>query len=129
MTDTPPAATDTPVPAPPSRLEAVKAFLGDLARPFSLYASAGAASVATVLIGYAVLRGAMKGDLDLIGAAAFIGAVWAGVAGLYWGKVVERNQEAKQTAFVEVAKTKAATANPPIPPSADGELPPSERIQ
>lgn len=127
MTDTPPAATDTPVAAPPKWEDRLKAFLGDMARPFSIYTSAGAASVATVLLAIAGLRAALNGNLDLLGAAAFIGAVWAGVAGLFWGKAWENHGQAKQTAFVEVAKTKAAAL--PAPPKADtGELPLSERI-
>jgi hypothetical protein len=94
-------------------LEAFRATAGDLARPFSIYASAGSASIATVLLAYAGLRSALNGHLDLLGAAAFIGAVWAGVGALYWGKAWETKERDKNNAQVEIART--ATAGSPTP--------------
>lgn len=124
--------------------EGFRSLVGDLARPFSIYASAGSASVATVLLAYGGLRTAMAGNLDLLGAAAFIGAVWAGVGALYWGKAWEREKEAKHNATIEVAK--ATTASVPPAGSAtvttadtsvtvqskaedEGVLPPDQRVR
>jgi hypothetical protein len=42
----PAARADTPVSQPPTRLDAVKAFIGDLGRPFAMYSIALATSKA-----------------------------------------------------------------------------------
>jgi hypothetical protein len=94
MSDVP--AADTPLPQPPTSLDQIKGFIGDLARPFAIVSSSLAASWATIVIAYKV---------DGFGEAAlFIGAVYAGVGALYVGKAWEVNTQAKQTAQVEIAK-------------------------
>jgi hypothetical protein len=106
MTDTPPAATHTPVPAPPSRLEAVKAFMGDMARPFAIYSTALATS-------YAI----WTREAGEIGAAGLI------LSALYAGKVIENATQSVQTAKVETAKVRsdatAQAASKPLPRPAD----------
>lgn len=72
---------DTPTPQPPSRLDAVKGFIGDLARPFAIISTSGSAAYATGVIAHRV-------D-SFEGAAIFIGAVYAGLAGLYGFKAWE----------------------------------------
>jgi hypothetical protein len=91
--------TDTPVRPPATRLERVKSFIGDLARPFAIIATSFAASWATIVIAYRVENG---ND-----GAIFIGGVFAGVGALYIGKAWEVAKTGKQTAEVEIAKAKS----------------------
>lgn len=101
MTDTPVTPhTFPPVPAS----ERVKAFLGDLARPFAIIASSAAASWATVVIAYKVTS---FGE-----AALFIAAVYAGVGALYGAKSWEVAKTGKQAAEVEIAKQTTPEQNP-----------------
>lgn len=94
MTDTPVIPRDVP---PVPRSEMVKAFIGDLARPFALYASGAGTAVATVI-------GAMKCE-DGIQAAAVITAGGVVLAGMYgvkeWGNTRQ-----------EVARTNANAGTP-----------------
>jgi hypothetical protein len=94
MTDTPPNPREVP---PVSRLEATKSFIGDLARPFALYATGAGTAVATVI-------GAMKCE-DGIQAAAVITAAGVVLGGMYglkeWGNTRQ-----------EVARTNANAGNP-----------------
>lgn len=90
-----------------TRNELFRVTVGDLARPFSIYISALGASIATVVLAV----GAWHGKVELLAAAAFMTAVWAGVGALYWGKAWERKGEANASAQVEVAR--ANSANPP----------------
>src|SRR5690606_10947703 len=62
-------------------LDQCTALIGDLHRPFAVIAASAAGAVATVVV-------AFKVD-GCEGAALFIGAVWGGVAGLYWGRAWE----------------------------------------
>src|SRR5690606_15953692 len=62
--------TDTPIQPPATRLERIKSFIGDLARPFAIIATSFAASWATIVIAYRVENG---ND-----GAIFIGGVFAG---------------------------------------------------
>jgi hypothetical protein len=101
--------TDTPIsantfPRPP-RMDQVKAFIGDLARPFAIISTSFAASVATVVV-------STKIGPDASAAAIFIGAVFAGVGALYGAKAWEAVQSGKHIASVEIAKTTTA-AEPP----------------
>lgn len=98
--------TDTPVstntfPRPP-RLEQVKAFIGDLARPFAIISTSLAGSIATVIV-------ATKIGPDASAAAIFIGAVYAGVGTLFGAKAWEVAQAGKHSASVEIAKTTTTT--------------------
>lgn len=111
--------TDTPIatgwPRPP-RLDQIKGFIGDLARPFAIIVTSGAAAAATILIALRVTSYAEG--------AIFIGAVYGGLGALYAAKSWELNTQAKQAAGVEIAK-----AAPMPSPSANGELPADQRIQ
>ena len=91
-------SADTPVrvlASPPvPRAEIVKAFIGDLARPFSIYAVAGATALA--IIGPATA--------DKVGAAGLI------LAALYGAKTYEKRAETKASAEVEIAKAQAGAS-------------------
>lgn len=91
--------TDTPIQPPATRLERVKSFIGDLARPFAIIATSFAASWATIVIAYRVENG---ND-----GAIFIGGVFAGVGALYIGKAWEVAKTGKQSAEIEIAKAKS----------------------
>jgi len=99
------APVDTPVPQPPSRLEAAKGFVGDLARPFSIVSTSLSASIVPVIVAARV----DPTDLDLLGAAAFVAAIYGGLGALYWGKSWEQAATTRAQANAEVAKAQAAT--------------------
>jgi hypothetical protein len=101
MTDAP-IQTDTPVPQPPSRAETVKAFIGDLARPFAIIVTALSAAVTPIIIAFRV------GAPSLEGAAIFMGAIYAGVGAMFGAKAWENTKQAQATADV-------AKANGPTP--------------
>lgn len=84
---------------PATRVDRIKVFIGDLARPFAIIATSFAASWATIVIAYRVENG---ND-----GAIFIGGVFAGVGALYIGKAWEVAKTGKQTAEVEIAKAKS----------------------
>ena len=92
MSDTPVIPRERP---PVPRSEMVKAFIGDLARPFALYSTGAGTAVATVI-------GAMKCE-DGTQASLVIAAAGAVLAGCYgvkeWGNTRQ-----------EVARTNAAAA-------------------
>lgn len=90
--------TGTSIQPPATRLERIKSFIGDLARPFAIIATSFAASWATIVIAYRVENG---ND-----GAVFIGGVFVGVGALYIGKAWEVAKAGKQTAEVEIAKAK-----------------------
>lgn len=107
MTDTQPM-TDTPVNPrtfpPPSKMEVAKAFIGDLARPFAIIATSLSAGIATVVL-------ASRGGVELNGAGFFMGAVYAGVVGLYVGKAFENANVAKHQAQAQAEIAKATGAS------------------
>jgi hypothetical protein len=109
MTDTPPVA-DTPVRAPPSRADVVKGFIGDLARPFAIWATASTTAWAIV---------DPRVDAGKLTAAGLI------LTALYAGKVIENQTQARQAASVEIAKAQA----PPAAVDTGGELPASQRVR
>lgn len=118
--------TDTPVTPPPTRMERLKSFIGDLARPFSIVVTSASAAVTPVIV---AVRAAPD-RLDLSAASLFVGAIYAGVAGLYWGKAWEVRKQTEKAAEVEVAKVAAAPSAPPAPqapPAPATETPPWER--
>lgn len=78
MSDTPVTPRDKP---PVPRSEMVKSFIGDLARPFAIYSTSLAASVATIVVAFKVEDG---ND----GAIA-LGAVGVLVLGIYGAKAWE----------------------------------------
>jgi len=92
-------------------LDQFKAFVGDLARPYAIWAGATSASVATVIV-------ALKVD-GFEAAGIFIGAAWAGVGALYGAKAFEVAAVRKRDSEVEVAKVAARPDPSPAPEPAD----------
>lgn len=100
-----------------SRLDDFKGFIGDLARPFAIWSTAGATAWA-IAWGY---------DADKIGAAGLI------VAALYAGKVIEKREEIKQEGAAKIAQAANVSAEN-IAAGASGvptasDLPPWERTK
>ena len=114
-------------------MRTVTDIIGDLARPFAIYATAGAAAISTVRLAFV--------SEDLSGAAVYMGAVFAGLAGLYGFRAWESQKAASASA--EVEKVRARSAPPPgaaqitaapnvditVREIDDGELSPEERVQ
>jgi hypothetical protein len=111
--------TDTPVRLDtfprPSRMDQIKALIGDLARPFALIALGGSCAVG-------LHNGSVTADK--------LGLALAALGAMYGAKSWEASTAAKATATIEVAKA-AATPAPandaqalPVP---DSERPPWER--
>lgn len=90
--------TDTPPIQPVNRLERIKVFIGDLARPFAIISTSLAASWASIVTAYRVSDGS--------DAAVLMGAIFAGVSALYLGKAWEVAKVAKSDAEVKIAETK-----------------------
>jgi hypothetical protein len=81
-------ATDTPIPVPtPSRMDRIKAFIGDLARPFALISMSLATSIGVVIV-------CLRVDDGNDGAIA-LGAVGLIIGGMYGFKSWE-NTKASQ---------------------------------
>lgn len=95
------APPDVAPTAPRGASDKVKSFIGDLARPFAIYATSGAASAAVVILAQKVASPE---------AAIFIGAVFVGLGSLYGAKAWENAQGGKHAAQIEVAK--ATGSNP-----------------
>jgi hypothetical protein len=118
-----------------ARLDTLRAVVGDLARPFAIWASSGSAAIATV-------RVAWQGE-HFVEAAAFIGAVYTGVAALYGAKAWEIAKTSKVGGDVEIARTSPpppapGTANVQAAPditvtvtdtAGEGELPADQRVR
>lgn len=94
MTDTPVLPQTFP---PPSTADQVKAFIGDLARPFVMYVLSAATAVSIVIVSLKVENG---ND-----GAIFLGAAGVLVGGVFGFKAWENNTAAKQAAGVEIAKS------------------------
>ena len=92
MTDIPP--TDTPTPVPPSKLDAIKAVIGDLARPFAIYA-VSVATAKIIWVGHAA---------DVIGAGGLV------LMGLYGAKTYENRSIAHADASVKIAQANSTGA-------------------
>ncbi len=75
------------------------AALGNLARPFVLYAAATSSAVSTVMV--------VAKEMDLMAGAAFIAAAWGGVGVLCGAKALEERGKAKSEATVAVAQANA----------------------
>jgi hypothetical protein len=117
-----------------SRLDQMKGFIADLARPFAIISTAFASSWAIVVIAYRVETGE--------GGAIFIAAVLTGLAGLYGFKALENTRVAGHQADVEKARVNATpppgTAQVTAAPDVDitvreaadpGELPPEQQVR
>ncbi len=95
-TDTPVNSRETP---PVTRLEAIKAFIGDLARPFAIIVTSYAAAHATI-----VIAGKVENGND---GAIFAGAYFLGAATLYGAKAIEAINAGRHKRDVEVAQVNA----------------------
>ena len=96
MTDTPVIPREVP---PIPRSEMVKAFIGDLARPFAIISTSFAAAWGTIVISYKVENG---ND-----GAIFAGAYFLGVATLFGAKAVEAIKAGAHKRDVDVAQVNA----------------------
>lgn len=85
-----------------SRLEEVKVFIADLARPFAIYAASLSGFWATIVVAGKVSTA--EGGALVLGA---IGLTWTA---LYAGKAIEETRKSGHAAEVEKAK---AQATPP----------------
>jgi len=101
MTDTPVNPRDVP---PVHVSERVKAFIGDLARPFAIISTSFAGSWATI-----VIAGKVENGND---GAIFAGAYFLGVATLYGAKAVEAINTARTRRDVDVAAVNAGSPPP-----------------
>jgi hypothetical protein len=101
MIDTPVTPRDVP---PVYASERVKAFIGDLARPFAIIATSFSAAWATIVISSKVENG---ND-----GAIFAGAYFLGVATLYGAKAVEAINTARTRRDVDVAAVNAGNTTP-----------------
>lgn len=105
-------------PQAPSRVDQIKGFVADLARPFAIISTSAASAWAIVVIAYKVETGESG--------AIFVGAVLAGLGALYGVKSWENAKAGGHSA--EVEKVRAAQSPPPAPADT-GELPPDQRVQ
>lgn len=71
-------------------LDQFKALIGDLARPFSIITTSLSASIAVVIV-------ACRISAEGMGVAAFVAAIYAGLAGLYGFKSWEQTRPARTT--------------------------------
>lgn len=101
MTDTPVIPREQP---PIPRSEMVKAFIGDLARPFAIISTSFAASWATI-----VIAGKVENGND---GAIFAGAYFLGVGTLFLGKAVEAINSARTKRDVDVAQASSSVPTP-----------------
>lgn len=95
--------SDQPVQYPAARFERVVSALGNLARPFVLYAASASSAVATIMV--------VAKEMDLNAGAIFVGANWAGVGLLYGAKAIEERGKAKSEAAVAIAQSNPNTTN------------------
>lgn len=89
-------------------LDRIAWFVGEIARPFTLYAAGVSSAVATVVIPF-------RTD-SLVEGAAYIAAAWGGTAALYGAKAWEqsrtRKAEVEANATVAIAQTTGASPTP-----------------
>lgn len=108
-------------------LDQAKAFIADLARPFAIYATAGAGAYAIVEVSARVTGGESG--------AIYVGAVLAGLGALYGAKAWEVNKTSGHAAEVEKIRAQASpppanalAAAPAAEDDAAGELPLDQRV-
>lgn len=89
--------SDTGISQPQTRVDVVKGFIGDMARPFAIYVTAASAAITPIVL--AVRIDAMK--IDLTGAGIFIGAIFAGLGALYGAKAWENAKIGAQNAAAQ----------------------------
>jgi hypothetical protein len=97
------------------RLDQIKGFIADLARPLAIISTSFAASWGIVVVAYRVENG-NDGALYIAAALTCVGAI-------YIGKAFEVTRIAGHNAEVEKARAQAAPA-----PDTDGELPLDQRV-
>jgi hypothetical protein len=95
-----------------SRLEPIKSFIADLARPFAIYAASVSGLLATVVVAQKVTTA--EGGALVLGA---IGLTWTS---LYAGKAIEETRKSGHAAEVEKVRAQAS------PPSAEALKAPKE---
>ncbi len=90
--------TDTaPITTPPSRLDQIKVFIGDLARPVAIIVTSVGAAWASIVAAYRVENG---ND-----GAMLLGAIFLGLGSLYVGKSWENAKAGKHSAEIEIARS------------------------
>lgn len=75
-------------------LDQIKGLVGDLARPFAIISTSLSASVAVVVVAFRI---ASEG----VGVAAFVAAIYAGLAGLYGFKSWENRRPRAEAPAVQ----------------------------
>lgn len=94
------------------KLDAIKCFIADLARPFALYGT-------TVAGGIAIVETASKFEHPDPGAAGvFVGAILAGLGALYGAKAWETAQQGRHDADVKIAQAQQPSSDAGRPPPA-----------
>lgn len=114
------------------KADAVKAFIADLARPFSIYAASLSGAWATITVADKVTTAE--------GGALVLGVLAGWGTALYAGKAIENTRISGHSA--EVEKIRAQASPPPArPPSVareatpeevaahEGQLPPDQRVK
>lgn len=89
----------------------IKAFIADLARPYTFYSVATASAFSIVHLGLGIADGIAKGTADGYQATSFVFAVLAGASAIYIGKAVEVASLSRHAA--EVEKVRAQQSPPP----------------
>lgn len=107
-----------------TRVDMIKGFVADLARPATFYAAAISGGYAVFRISAAVAEAIAAGKGSLEGGALVLGTILTGVAGIYGLKAVEETRKAGHTA--EVEKVRAGQSSPP-PAEALKPAEPAER--
>lgn len=112
MTDTPP----TPITFPPPDLwDRIKTTVGDLARPFAIIVSNGAASIAVIKIAWTISEKSSSWE----GAAMFVGAAGAYAGALFGAKAWEVTKTSGQAADLERARVQASPLPETQPPAVE----------
>lgn len=89
--------SDTGITQPQGRIDRIKGFIGDMARPFAIYVTSAGAAVTPVVL--AVRIDVTK--IELTGAGIFVGAIFAGVGALYGAKAWENAKIGAQNAAAQ----------------------------
>ena len=84
-------------------LDQFKGLCADLARPASILVTSISAAVTPVIVVWRIA----PDRLELIAAAALVGAHYAGLGALYWGKSWEQAKVAGQNAEVEKERARS----------------------
>ncbi len=77
--------SDTGIIQPVGRIDRIKGFIGDMARPFAIYVTSASAAATPLILAARV----DVTKIDLTGAGVLMGAIFAGVGALYGAKAWE----------------------------------------